>query len=177
MKRGDYVTGTDRSYKRSIYKIGEIYPPILGPNNNKAVSVSFVSYDGIIGDGPDWSIRNTDEFRLATLKEIEESAFPEGFDFFIAYLDAGLVYNSQPTNNMICEIQRLRKLMSIKGIQFDVSKLGDSSEGHSAEAPMDYEKGYAEWEPKPGIMEVKKHKCHCDLTGPNCWLGCRCGGI
>ena len=22
-----------------------------------------------------------------------------------------------------------------------------------------------------------RHKCHCDLTGPNCWLGCRCGGI
>lgn len=26
-------------------------------------------------------------------------------------------------------------------------------------------------------IKIEKHKCHCDLRGANCWLGCRCGGV
>jgi hypothetical protein len=25
-------------------------------------------------------------------------------------------------------------------------------------------------------IDDTRHKCKCDLTGANCWLGCRCGG-
>jgi len=62
MKVGDLITGTDRSYRRSIYRIVAIYP-------HGHVDLEMFCYDCHRGQGEKYE-RIMDEFRLATDAEI-----------------------------------------------------------------------------------------------------------
>ncbi len=68
MKKGDLVTGIDKSYKRSIYRIVSVEPFVL----------QFDSYDGTIATkNGGYFLKNSivkiEDYRLASKKEIIES--------------------------------------------------------------------------------------------------------
>lgn len=68
MQLGDYVTGVDRSYPRSIYRV--LGFPIVEGCRDDAVLLEFVSYRGKAFTDKLW-VRPLDDFRLASEEEIK----------------------------------------------------------------------------------------------------------
>lgn len=62
---GDYVTGINRTYKRSIYKICDL-------KDKNSFTLSFVCLEGRLGHYGETYTRDPSEFRIATDKEIHE---------------------------------------------------------------------------------------------------------
>jgi hypothetical protein len=84
---GDYVTGMDRSYKRSIYQVHEI-------NNDGTFTLKFICLDGRLGTNSDfeYSNRPMHAFRLASVYEVHTElglALKYNFKAFIEVLLSG----------------------------------------------------------------------------------------
>jgi hypothetical protein len=62
---GDYVTGKDRSYKRSIYKVVQFI-------DSETFRLQFIALSGRLGTDKDMNDRPIDTFRLATQAEVHE---------------------------------------------------------------------------------------------------------
>lgn len=69
MEIGDYVTGKDRSYPRSIYKI--IGFPLVEDWEKKAVLLEFISFQGSPLTISTLWVRPLKDFRLASEEEIK----------------------------------------------------------------------------------------------------------
>lgn len=110
MKAGDLITGIDRSYVRSIYRIGSLVPI------NGDITTYFVAYDGEVNEFKAIdSIRRmnpnelVNEFRLATCKEVQDAAFPEGMANVEAALDAGILYLQPNERFLFNEIKTMQE--------------------------------------------------------------------
>lgn len=73
MKIGDYVTGIDRSYPRSIYEVigHAVVSDVEFPN--PALILKFYSYYGFCESSAPTLVRPQENFRLATKQEIWDS--------------------------------------------------------------------------------------------------------
>ena len=63
-KVGDYVTGVDRGYRRSIYQVAALYP------DETFFSLRFICLDGRKTPNAALYDRYVEEFRLATEEEV-----------------------------------------------------------------------------------------------------------
>jgi hypothetical protein len=70
MRPGDYITGIDRSYPRSIYQVVSVF--------RERIIAQWVALQGVVYS-PDWGIEQTSFiidpslFRVATISEIAEA--------------------------------------------------------------------------------------------------------
>jgi hypothetical protein len=87
---GDIVTGKDRSYVRSIYKV--LDTPIVEDYPHSMILVEIVSYDGTVFIEPllPHMVRRANDFRLASEEEIEESKNPKKENKFRYSKEGGL---------------------------------------------------------------------------------------
>jgi hypothetical protein len=67
-KVGDYVTGLDRSYRRSIYQVVDMYDTNL---NLPAFSLKFIVLNGRLGQDGELYERMQHEFRHAPPEEVK----------------------------------------------------------------------------------------------------------
>lgn len=77
-KKGDLITGVDRSFTRSIYR----YHGMV--KNQTKIVMECIVYDGVWGNGKvqDFPARMAQEYRKATREELVESGvIPKSIDF------------------------------------------------------------------------------------------------